>query len=33
MNNIPTVNLGVVSVSRDCFPMEPSANRLQDKGN
>ena len=27
MNNIPTVNLGVVSVSRDCFPMELSANR------
>lgn len=27
MNNIPQVKLGVVAVSRDCFPMELSANR------
>ncbi|MBA2913238.1 L-fucose/L-arabinose isomerase family protein, partial [Clostridium beijerinckii] len=27
MNNIPQVKLGIVAVSRDCFPMELSANR------
>lgn len=27
MNNIPEIKLGVVAVSRDCFPMELSANR------
>lgn len=27
MNNIPTVKLGVVAVSRDCFPMELSRRR------
>ncbi|PRR79614.1 L-fucose/L-arabinose isomerase family protein [Clostridium vincentii] len=27
MNNIPEVKLGIVAVSRDCFPMELSTNR------
>jgi L-fucose isomerase-like protein len=27
MNNIPNVKLGIVAVSRDCFPMELSENR------
>ena len=27
MNNIPQVKLGIVAVSRDCFPMELSTNR------
>lgn len=27
MNNIPQVKLGIVAVSRDCFPMELSASR------
>ncbi|MBC8570365.1 L-fucose/L-arabinose isomerase family protein [Zongyangia hominis] len=27
MKNIPQVNLGIVAVSRDCFPMELSTNR------
>jgi L-fucose isomerase-like protein len=27
MNNIPKVNLGIVAVSRDCFPVELSRNR------
>jgi len=27
MNNIPNVNLGIVAVSRDCFPVELSRNR------
>ena len=27
MNNIPQVKLGIVAVSRDCFPMELSINR------
>ncbi|MDR2931956.1 MAG: L-fucose/L-arabinose isomerase family protein [Oscillospiraceae bacterium] len=27
MNNIPNVKLGLISVSRDCFPIELSANR------
>ncbi len=27
MNNVPNVKLGIVAVSRDCFPMELSANR------
>lgn len=27
MNNIPKVNLGIVAVSRDCFPVELSGNR------
>jgi L-fucose isomerase-like protein len=27
MNNIPKVKLGIVAVSRDCFPMELSVNR------
>ena len=27
MTNIPEVKLGIISVSRDCFPMELSANR------
>jgi len=27
MNNLPTVNLGIVAVSRDCFPIELSRNR------
>jgi L-fucose isomerase-like protein len=27
MNNTPKVKLGIVAVSRDCFPMELSANR------
>ncbi len=27
MNNTPTITLGIVSVSRDCFPMELSASR------
>ncbi|MCD2346845.1 L-fucose/L-arabinose isomerase family protein [Clostridium guangxiense] len=27
MNNIPKVKLGIVAVSRDCFPMELSSNR------
>ena len=27
MNNIPTVKLGIVAVSRDCFPMSLSENR------
>ena len=27
MNNIPQVKLGIVAVSRDCFPMELSENR------
>ncbi len=27
MNNVPKVKLGIVAVSRDCFPMELSANR------
>lgn len=27
MNNIPTVKLGIVAVSRDCFPMSLSQNR------
>ncbi len=29
MNNIPVVKLGVVAVSRDCFPMSLSASRRQ----
>ncbi|OPJ57805.1 L-fucose/L-arabinose isomerase family protein [Clostridium oryzae] len=29
MNNIPQVKLGIVAVSRDCFPMELSVNRRQ----
>ncbi len=39
MNNIPQVKLGIVAVSRDCFPMELSTNRrkavvksFQEKG-
>ena len=27
MNNIPNIKLGIVSVSRDCFPIELSTNR------
>lgn len=27
MNNIPELKIGIVAVSRDCFPMELSANR------
>ena len=27
--NIPDVKLGIVAVSRDCFPMELSAGRRQ----
>lgn len=27
MNNVAEVKLGIVAVSRDCFPMELSANR------
>lgn len=27
MNNVPQVKLGIVAVSRDCFPMELSTNR------
>ncbi len=27
MNNIPKVKLGIVAVSRDCFPVELSRNR------
>ncbi|MCR3759539.1 L-fucose/L-arabinose isomerase family protein [Clostridium felsineum] len=27
MNNIPKIKLGIIAVSRDCFPMELSANR------
>ena len=27
MKNIPVVKLGIVAVSRDCFPMELSASR------
>ncbi len=27
MNNIPSVKLGIISVSRDCFPIELSQNR------
>ena len=27
MNNIPNVNLGLVAVSRDCFPIELSHKR------
>ena len=27
MNNIPELKLGIVAVSRDCFPMELSVNR------
>lgn len=27
MNNVPKVKLGIVAVSRDCFPMELSTNR------
>ena len=27
MNNTPKVKLGIVAVSRDCFPMELSTNR------
>ena len=29
MNNTPEVNLGIVAVSRDCFPIELSAQRKQ----
>ena len=39
MNNIPQAKLGIVAVSRDCFPMELSTNRrkavvksFQEKG-
>ena len=27
MNNIPQVKLGIVAVSRDCFPIQLSQNR------
>ena len=27
MKNIPTVKLGIIAVSRDCFPMSLSASR------
>ena len=27
MNNIPVVKLGLIAVSRDCFPMSLSENR------
>ena len=27
MNNIPEIKIGIVAVSRDCFPMSLSANR------
>ena len=27
MNNIPAIKLGLISVSRDCFPIELSAAR------
>ena len=27
MNNIPKIKLGIVAVSRDCFPEELSVNR------
>ena len=27
MNNIPKVKIGIVAVSRDCFPEELSVNR------
>lgn len=27
MNNIPTVKVGIVAVSRDCFPIELSIKR------
>ncbi|MBE6048250.1 MAG: fucose isomerase, partial [Clostridium sp.] len=27
MNNVPNIKLGIVSVSRDCFPVELSTNR------
>lgn len=30
MNNIPKVNLGIVAVSRDCFPVELSRKRRQN---
>ncbi len=28
-NNLPTVKIGIVGVSRDCFPMELTVNRLR----
>ena len=27
MNNVPQLKLGIVAVSRDCFPMELSESR------
>lgn len=30
MNNIPEVKVGIVAVSRDCFPMELSTNRRKE---
>ena len=30
MNNIPCVKLGIVSVSRDCFPVSLSERRRRD---
>ncbi len=30
MNNIPCVKLGIVSVSRDCFPISLSERRRRD---
>lgn len=27
MNNIPDIRIGIVAVSRDCFPMTLSVNR------
>ncbi len=29
MNNVPEIKLGVVAVSRDCFPESLSVNRRQ----
>ena len=29
MNNIPEVKVGIIAVSRDCFPMELSARRRE----
>ena len=33
MNNIPEVKVGIVAVSRDCFPMELSTNRRKEVVN
>ena len=30
MNNIPEVKVGIVAVSRDCFPESLSVNRRED---